>query len=110
MNQLNTTTTDIGLEIILILQNEHSIGNLMSYFETKQLFDTWKAVSRDEFLYNYQIPMDEWTRITGMEKPSRYYRTEYSDGTLFANCYFDADGKEHDSIDYMYVALTSSLE
>jgi hypothetical protein len=100
-------TTTIGREMMTVLQNDNSVAALISYIEKNGLFDTWKAIERDEFLYNYQIPLDEWTRVTGLEKLSRYQRVEYADGAMFVNCYYDADCKEHDSIDYMYLATTS---
>jgi len=98
------TTTTTGLEIMTVLQKDNSVADLISYIDKNGLFDTWKAIERDEFLYKYQIPMDEWIRITGLEKLSRYHRVEYADGAMFVNCYYDADSKEHDSIDYMYLA------
>jgi hypothetical protein len=104
-----TTITTIGREISHILEKENSIAKLISYFEATQLFDIWKALPRNDFLYNYQIPVDEWTRITGLERPLLYlYHVEYSDGALYTNCYFDADYRDNDSIDYLYVALNSS--
>jgi|LauGreDrversion2_5_1035112.scaffolds.fasta_scaffold440553_1 hypothetical protein len=100
-------TTTIGREMMTVLQNNNSVADLISYIEKNGLFDSCKAIERDEFLYNYQIPLDEWARITGLEKPSRYHRTEYADGAMFVNCYYEADYKEHDSIDYMYLATSS---
>jgi hypothetical protein len=99
-----STTTTIGLEMMSVLQNNNSVAALISYIENNQLFETWKAIDRDDYLYQYQIPLDEWARITGLEKPLRYHRVEYADGSMFVNCYYDADYKEHDSIDYMYLA------
>jgi hypothetical protein len=107
MMTTTTTTTTIGSEIMTVLQKDNSVAALISYIEKNGLFDTWKAIERDEFLYKYQIPLDEWTRITGLEKLYRYHRDEYADGVLFVSCYYDADYKEHDSIDYMYLATTS---
>jgi hypothetical protein len=97
--------TTHGIAIDYILWKKNSVKAIIDYMKENNLFQNYEAVERDAHLYAYQIPMDQWTNITGLTELPFSSRITCTDGVLFSYCYYEADYTEHDSPTYLYLSL-----
>ena len=103
---MNTTALTIhGIAMDYVIQKKMNIRFMLDYINENKLFEECKAMERDEHLYLYQIPMEQWKKITGFGELPYNERIEMEGGVMFSYCYYEADYTEHDSPTYMYLAV-----
>lgn len=105
----NGGLTDIGNSIMQILNETRSMEALYRFFKRNKHFEQYEAIERNQTHYRYQIPIEEWTAVTGLV-PEWFFRVTLDDGSLFYDRFFDADYKEYDESNrYIYLSLNDKL-
>ncbi|NBV29067.1 hypothetical protein EBS02_08660 [bacterium] len=102
----STGITDTGNIIMQIINDTQSMQALYNFMKESGLFEYYEETNeRHQVEYYYQIPVETWTAITGLE-PDWFFRVTMEDGSLFYDRFFDADYKEYDMPDrYIYLSL-----
>lgn len=105
----NGFLTDIGNNIMQVLNDTRSMHALYCYFKNSKLFEDYEAVERNHQHYCYQIPVSKWTELTGLV-PEWFFRVTLDDGSLFYDRFFDVDYKEYNEPNrYIYLSLNGKL-
>lgn len=93
--------TSVGQDLMKLFENG-SMNKLLDY--VKNLFDGYRPEVYDAHKWNYRISIEDWTRITGFERPEKGVFKRLNNGGLFVHYYMDGGFVEDGSADlYMYL-------
>ena len=100
-----TERTDLGNIILGLMDDTKSINAIVQYFSEHHLFEGFLApCERTRALYKYQINETIWNNLTGITL-GRGTTIEMKDGALYKDCYFDADYREEDEGQFIYLSI-----
>jgi hypothetical protein len=118
-NKPQITMTPFGSMIHQILEETHSVANLVEYFRDNEQFTHCEPADVNKYGYLYRIGLNEWETITGISidtLSTRWNDTDtlpaVEDGRIWVDFNFEDDGNgngytEDEGPRYVFVSLAN---